>query len=157
MAATPFHSRLPALDAEGLNHACGVAVDSKADLYASSAGASKVLVFGPADQDTPIAEIADANEPCGLAVTSTGNLYVSEQATGEVVRFKPTQYPFLGAPSYGSREVIDASQVAKGISVDPFDDRLYVAEGTRVTAYDAEGKLGTNETQEARCLNCTGG
>jgi hypothetical protein len=156
-AATPSHQRAPALDVEGLNHACGVAVDSKGDLYASSAGAAKVLVFSPTDHETPIGEISNAKEPCGLALTSTGNLYVSEAKTGEVVRYKPTVYPFSGAPSYGPREVIDASGQAKGISVDPFDNRLYVAEGTRISAYDAEGELGVNETQDVRCPSCTGG
>src|SRR4249919_2203747 len=62
-AATPSHSRTPALDVEGLNHACGVAVDSKGDLYASSAGASKVLIFGPADHETPIGEYRTPKNP----------------------------------------------------------------------------------------------
>jgi hypothetical protein len=68
-------------------------------------------------------------------VTSTGVLYVSEKATGEVVSFKPNTYPFAGTPTYGSREVIDASGKAKGIAVDPFDSGTYVAEGDRVAVY----------------------
>jgi hypothetical protein len=63
-AATPSHARNPVLDVEGLNHACGVAVDSKGDLYASSAGAAKILIFAPADHETPIGEIANANPTC---------------------------------------------------------------------------------------------
>ena len=156
-AAVPSHPRVPTLDVNGLNHACGATVDSKGDLYLSSAGAAKILIFAPADHETPIGEIANAKEPCGLAVDTKGNLYVSEQGTGEVVRYKPTEYPFSGAPSYGPREVIDSSGQAKGISVDPFDNRLYVAEGTRVSTYESLGNLGENEKQRINCLGCTTG
>jgi hypothetical protein len=140
--ATPFHARAASLDVTGLNHACGVATDSKGDLYLSSAGDSKVKVYDPSH--VLLNEISDANTPCGLAVTTTGVLYVSEQATGEVVRFKPNAYPFSGTPSYGAREVIDASGKAKGIAVDPFDNRLYVAEGSKVAVYDATGAFEAN-------------
>jgi hypothetical protein len=143
--AAPTHVRREALDVTGLNHACGAAVDSKGDLYLSSAGESKVNVYDPSHNF--LTSIADSNTPCGLAVTSTGVLYVSEKATGEVVRFKPNKYPFEGTPTYGSREVVDASTKARGIAVDPFDNRLYVAEGDRVSSYDAEGTLGINEVQ----------
>ena len=156
-AAVPSHPRTPSLDVVGLNHACGVAVDTKGDLYAASAAAGKVLIYSPADHETPIGEIANANEPCALALTSAGVLYVSEAKTGEVVRYVPTAYPFVGAPSYGPREEIDSSKQAKGIAVDPFDDRLYVADGGHVSVYDAKGNLGVNEVQEVRCFQCTGG
>jgi sugar lactone lactonase YvrE len=153
--AAPTHVRREALDVTGLNHACGAAVDSKGDLYLSSAGESKVNVYDPSHNF--LTSIADSNTPCGLAVTSTGILYVSEKATGEVVRFKPNKYPFEGTPTYGSREVVDASGKAKGIAVDPFDNRLYVAEGNRVSAYDAEGTLGINEVQRVLLFEVTGG
>jgi len=146
--AVPFHARAKALDVTGLNHACGVAVDSKGDLYASSAGESKVNVYNASH--TLLTSIADAHEPCGLAVTTTGVLYVSERATGEVVQFKPNAYPFSGTPSYGSREVIDASGKAKGIAVDRFDDALYVAEGNHVSAY-------VHELQTVTLQDITGG
>jgi hypothetical protein len=154
-AAAPSHVRREALDVTGLNHACGAAVDSKGDLYLASAGESKVNVYDPSHN--LLTSINDANTPCALALTTTGNLYVSEKATGEVVRFKPNAYPFAGTPTYGSREVIDASTKAKGIAVDPFDNRLYVAEGTRVSAYDAEGNLGINEVQSVNLFEVTGG
>ena len=131
--AAPTHPRSEALDVTGLNHACGAATDSKGDLYLSSAGGSAIKVYDPSHN--LLASIADANTPCGLAVSPTGVLYVSEQATGEVVRFKPNAYPFSGPPTYGAREVIDASGKGKGIAVDPFDSALYVAEGDRVGAY----------------------
>ncbi len=141
-AAGPFHARAKALDIEGLNHACGVATDSKGDLYAASAGTSEVKVYDPSH--ALLTSISNTNEPCGLAVTTTGNLYVSEQATGEVVRYKPSAYPFAGTPTYGEREVIDASGNAKGIAVDPTDNRLYVAEGTKVAIYKADGSFEAN-------------
>ena len=140
--AAPFHPRNSSLDVTGLNHACGVAVDSKGDFYASSAGESKIKVYNPSH--VLLTEISDANTPCGLAVTTTGILYVSEQATGEVVRFKPNAYPFSGTPTYGSREVIDASTKAKGIAVDRTNSRLYVAEGTKIAVYKSDGTFETN-------------
>jgi hypothetical protein len=142
LAATPFHTRNHSLDIAGLNHACGVAVDSKGDLYASSAGTSEVKVYDPSHNF--LTSIPDSHEPCGLAVTTTGVLYVSEQAEGKVVRFKPTAYPFSGTPTYEPREVIDSSGNAKGIAVDPFDNRLYVAEGTKVAIYKADGSFEAN-------------
>jgi hypothetical protein len=146
--AAPTHPRKEALDITGLNHACGAAVDSKGDFYASSAGTSEVKVYDAAH--TFLTSIADTNEPCGLAVTTTGVLYVSEKATGEVVRFKPNAYPFVGTPTYGPREVIDASGKAKGIAVDRFDDGLYVAEGDRVAVY-------VNELQAVSLIKATAG
>jgi sugar lactone lactonase YvrE len=155
-AGPPTHLRAPALDVDGLNRACGVAVDTQGDLYASSAGESKVNVYDP--EHTLLTSIPDVNTPCGLAVTATGNLYVSEQATGEVVRFKPSAYPFSGSPAYGPREVIDASGAAKGISVDRADNRLYVAEADRVAVYEADGSpAAADEVQGLQVFEATGG
>jgi Divergent InlB B-repeat domain len=154
--AVPFHPRTPSRDVTGLNHACGTAVDSKGDLYASSAGESKIKVYNPSH--VLLTEISDANTPCGLAVTTTGNLYASEKATGEVVRFKPNAYPFSGTPTYGSREVIDSSTKAKGIAVDPTDSRLYVAAGDHVAVYKSDGSLDAgNEVQTVSVEGATGG
>ena len=153
--AAPTHPRKEALDTTGLNHACGAAVDSKGDLYLASAGDSKIKVYNAAH--TLLTEISDSNQPCGLAVTTTGNLYVTERATGEVVRFKPNAYPFAGTPTYGPREVIDSSAKAKGIAVDPFDNRLYVAEGDRVSTYGSEGNLGIDEVQKVSLNSGTTG
>ena len=146
--AGPFHARKPALDVEGLNHACGTAVDSKGDLYASSAGESKINVYDPSHN--LLTSIPDSHEPCGLAVNSRGQLVVSEKATGEVVVFGPNAYPFVGTPTYSPRHVIDSSGEAKGISIDRFDDRLYVAEGTRVSSY-------LSEVQSLNVTNANGG
>jgi len=148
LATGPFHARDKARDISGLNDACGAAVDSEGNLYAASPGESKIKIFNEAK--TEIGSISNANQPCGLAVQSDGTLYVSERATGEVVRYEP--------PSYGTREVIDASGQAKGISVDPFDNYLYVAEGGHVSVYDSKGVLGTiNEVQRVVCSGCNAG
>ena len=155
LASAPAHGRDASRDLPGLNHACGVATDTEGDLYASSAATSEVKVYDPSHNE--LTSIPDVHEPCALALTTTGALYVSEKATGEVVRFKPTVYPLSETPSYGPREVIDSSGQAKGISVDPFDNRLYVAEGDHVTAYDSAGKLGADEVQEINCFLCKGG
>ncbi len=140
--AAPVHLPEEARDITGLNHACGAAVDSKGDVYLSSAGTGEVKVYDPSH--ALLTSIADANEPCGLAVTTTGALYVSEKATGEVVRFKPNAYPFAGTPTYGPREVIDSSTKAKGIAVDPVDNRLYAAEGDHIAVYKADGGFEAN-------------
>jgi hypothetical protein len=128
---------LPALDIAGFDHACGDAVDSEGDVYVASAGASKIHVFDP--EHNELTAISNSKEPCGLAVDGKGNLYVSEKQTGEVVKYVPSAYPFSGVPTYSSPTAIDASGAAKGISVDPFDDRLYVAKGDRVDSYSADG------------------
>ena len=142
LADPPAHPRTAALDIEGLDHACGVAVDSKADLYASSAGTDEIKVFDPSH--ALLTSISNANEPCGLAVNTKGELYVSERATGKVVRYKPNAYPFTGTPTYGSAEPIDSSGNAKGIALDRADNRLYVAEGNHVAIYKADGGFEAN-------------
>lgn len=151
LAGPPVHEPLTAESIEGLNRACGAAVDSEGDVYASSAGESKVVVFNPEHDE--LASIVNAHEPCALALDGDGNLYVSERATGEVVRYHPTEYPFVGAPSYEAPVTIDASGSAKGIAVDPIDGRLYVAEGTRIAVYRFDGSfeayLGEGELTDA--------
>lgn len=156
LAGPPAHQHDSALDLTGFNHACGTAVDSEGDVYVSSAGESKIRVFDPAHVE--LTSIPNANEPCGLAVNSKGELFVSEKATKKVVRYKPTvPYPFTGTPAYGPREEIDESGKAEGIAVDPFDDRLYVAEGNRIAMYSPAGTPGIDELQRLFTHNATGG
>ncbi len=140
--AAPFHPRTPSLDVEGLNHACGVAVDNKGNFYASSAGESKVKVYD--SSHALLTEISNVNTPCGLAVDTGGNLYLSEKATGKVLRYHPSAFPFVGAPSYEAPTTVDASGKAKGIAVDRTDNRLYVAAGDHVAVYNSEGSFETN-------------
>lgn len=157
-ASPPMHQPLGPV-VEGLNRACGVAVDSRGDLYASSAGGSKVYVFAPGHRGAgeQIAEISDPNVPCGLAVDTAGHLYVSEKGTGQVVRYAPDAYPLTATPIYSPGEPIDESGEATGIAVDPVDDRLYVAEGDHVSVYDDEGHQGIDEEQRILCFECTAG
>jgi hypothetical protein len=154
-AGPSSHLRTPALDVGGLDHACGVAVDSKGDLYVSSAGESEIEVFSPAH--ALLTTIANNHEPCGLAVDTNGNLYVSEKATGEVVRYAPSpSYPPTAGTTY-TEAAIDTSGNAKGIAVDPTDNRLYAAESNRISTYDSSGALGINEVQRVRVFEATGG
>jgi hypothetical protein len=156
-AGPPSHPRTPSLDVSGFNHACGVAVDSEGDVYVASAGEDKIRVFDPAHVE--LTSIPNTNEPCGLAVDSDGKLYVSEKGTGRVVRYLPNVYPFSGTPIYSGPAVIDASGETRGISVDPFDNWLYVAKGGRIDAYDASGTLGSNNELQSIQLfgSVTGG
>jgi hypothetical protein len=167
-AGPPTHLHKAALDLVGatpdpglahppqpFNHACGAAVDSKGDVYVASAANNAIDVFNPAHEY--LTSIANANAPCGLAVDSKGQLYVSEKATGKVVRYVPNAYPFPGTPTYVGPTEIDASGAAKGIAVDRFDDRLYVAESNRISTYDSEGKLGIDEVQRVFTFEATGG
>ena len=147
LAGPPTHGPLPGEDVAGLNKACGTAVDSEGDLYAASAGEGKIKVFAPADHTTPIAEITNANQPCSLAVDTKGRLYVSEKATGNVIRYLPNAYP-PGPSSFSSPEAFDPSGNAEGIAVDPVDDRLYVAEGTRVSVFQADGTTGQDTLRQ---------
>ncbi len=147
----PVHPQVPR-EISGLNHACGTAVDSAGDVYVSSAGASSIEVFGP--DLVSLAAISNPNTPCGLAVNGNGEVFVSESATGKVVRYKPAvPYPFTGPPSYGAAEPIDESGDAKGIAIDPHDNRLYVAEGDHVAIYEGngnfEGNVGSGELTAA--------
>jgi hypothetical protein len=150
LAGPPTHLRNAALDLSGFNHACGAAVDSEGDVYVASAGESKIRVFDPAH--TELNSIPNSNEPCGLAVDSHGDLFVTEKGTGKVVRYVPTVYPFVGTPTYGVAETIDASGNAKGIAVDGStlvtnsseviggDDSLYVAKGDHIDSYGNESQ-----------------
>ncbi len=126
-AAPPQHLPL-GVELSGLNHPCGVAVDSNGSLYVASAGEDTIRIFDA--ERNPTATIAEStNEPCGLAVDSRGDLYVSERGVHEVVRYRRTEAGF--AP----RQVVDPSGEAEGIAVDPHDDRLYVAEGDHVQSF----------------------
>lgn len=154
LAGPPSHARLEALDITGLNHACGTAVDSEGDVYASSAGESKVKIFDAGHN--LLTSVVDTHEPCAVAVNGKGQLFVSESETGDVVRYTPNAYPFTGVPTYGAATVIDSSGTAAGISVDPVDERLYVAEGNRVDSYNPDGSLGISEVQRFSASGTSG-
>jgi len=148
LAGPPNHPRTPADDITGLNQACGAAVDSESNIYASSAGEDKIKVFDP--EHNLLAQITNANDPCGLAVDSHGSLLVSEQSTGNVVLYVPDTYPLTATPTYSAAQPIDSSGEAKGISIDPDDDTLFIAKGDRIEAY-------SNEAQQTEIINASGG
>ena len=129
LAGPPTHPRTPSLDISGgLNHACGVAVDSRGDLYVASAGESKVNVYDPSH--TLLTSIADSNEPCGLAVNSKGELYVSEGGTGKVVQLQTQCLSLCWHPDLRLGRDRRRLRQCEGHRRRPPDDRLYVAEGT---------------------------
>jgi hypothetical protein len=146
IAGPPAHGPLPALDIEGLNRACGAAVDTEGDVYAASPGESKVKVYNPSH--ALLISIPEPHEPCSLAVDTEGRLYVSEKGTGNVVRYAPDAYPLTPTPIYSGPEAFDESGSAKGIAVDPVDDRLYVAEGSRVSVFQPDGTQGQDEIRQ---------
>ncbi len=142
-----------------LDRACGTAVDSEGDIYASNAGESKIEVFDPSGSH--LTSIPNVNVPCGLAVDSHGVIFVAEKGTGDVVRYVPSEFPFAGTPSYGAPEAIDASGEAEGIAIDSAllltnsdfvigrDNSLYIAKGDHIDAY-------RNETQRIQ-VSAAGG
>jgi sugar lactone lactonase YvrE len=142
-AGPPVHLPLPGnpLGGFGISHACGTTVDSHGDIYVSNAAESKIEIFDSAGAH--LTSIADGHEPCGLAINAQGDLFVSDFATGDVVRYRPNFYPLGVSPEYGTAELIDGSGIAKGIAVDPVDERLYVAEGTRIGVYRFDGSFET--------------
>jgi hypothetical protein len=145
--AAPVHAPLAdPIAGFALNKACGTATDPEGDIYVANAGNAKVEVFDPSGNH--LASIANANQPCGLAVDSRGTVYVSEQATGNVVKYVPNAFPLSGSPTYGSAQPVDSSGTAKGIGVDPEDDRLYVAEGDHAMVYQRDGTSGQDAVYE---------
>ena len=162
LAGPPTHTRQEAQDIEGFDHACGIAIDSEGDAYVTSAGETppRIRIFDPGHAEIgSITEGLEGKEPCGLAVDSNGNLYVTKKAVGEVVKYHPTVYPFSGPPSYAAPvTIVPSSGGAKGIAVDPNDDRLYVAEGARLSIYNADGSFGgLDETDLVNPFQATGG
>lgn len=139
----------------GIDDPCGATVDAQGNAYISSRSGSAVHVFGPGSKH--LGAVRNLEGPCGLATDAKGRLYVSEAGSGEVVRYAPEVYPFRGRASYGQPVTIDASGRARGIAVDPHDQRLYVAKGDRIDVYKFNGALGQNELQRVLVFAATGG
>jgi hypothetical protein len=131
------------------DNTCGVAVDLRGDLYIASGaiegkGAGRIDVFTPAGEF--LTEIKDEEQPCSLAVDSRGNLYVAEFKGKSAVRFEPEQFPPEPGTEY-SKSVVHELDLSDGcggscssawsVAVDPSNDHVYVALGSRILEYDS--------------------
>jgi hypothetical protein len=158
----PARELLPALSlngsdipSRGFGGACGVAVDTQGDIFVTDPELGAIDVFGPKGEYRGY--VTNPNRPCGVAVDTKGALYVLQASDGNVVKYAPGDYPFEGVPPYGAAETIDAAGNARGIAVDPFDNRLFVAAGGRIDVYKANGVLGQNAAQRVLLQSYSGG
>lgn len=135
---------------EQFKGACGVAVDSKGDVYVADYYQNRVVVFNKKweylTQITAINPIeaggaAPIDGPCDLVVDSTGQLYVNDYHR-DVLRFTPSEYPPIHTEekttTYAPPTVIDANNPT-GVAVDPASDRIYVNDRTHVAVYQPSG------------------
>lgn len=133
----------------------GVAVDSERNIYVLGDTDLAVAVFGPENEF--LGEIRNSNEPRGIAVDSKGIVYIMESKTSDVVKYAPKAYPFEGHADYRGPKPVVVGGTAEAIAVDPYDDRLYVAEAGLVSVYDSSGTRGTDESQRVFPFEATGG
>lgn len=145
--AAPVHAFLSADSLNGsttpsgeFDNACGVAVDSKGDVYIANSANSAIDVFSPGGEY--LTSIADPNLPCGLAVDSKGNVYAVDTASGNVVMFAPTggAYPPTAGLTYEAAKAIDSSGNANAVAVNPANDHAFVNQGTQIVEYDSAAK-----------------
>jgi sugar lactone lactonase YvrE len=163
--AVPVHPFLEAASLNGsstpegeFSTACGIAVDSKGDIYVANKGKGAIDVFDSAGNY--LTAIADADGPCDLAVDSKGNVFAVNAAAKIVVRYSPNGgvYPPTPTTTYGPPLTFDASASASTVAVNPTDDRVYVATPTAITVYNPDGTLNkVNEVQKLVVNNATGG
>jgi DNA-binding beta-propeller fold protein YncE len=154
-AAEPNHQLLGAISGERIGpfeqfkDACGVAVDSKGDIYVADYYQNRVVVFNAKweyvtqiDGIDPLdaGGVAPIDGPCDLAVDSTGNLYVDDYHR-DVVRFAPSAYPPVKGTTYTATGTIDANE-STGVTVDSKTDDLYVDDRTYVARYEAPVSAG---------------
>lgn len=124
-----------------------IAVDAYGNEYvASYAGdglEGRIDIFD--DEGNFLTEMADPFGPRSIAVDSQGTLYVVEWtisagSESKLVRYSPTVYePEAGKVEYGNPRVVIAD-ASGGIAVDASNDRLFVAEGERITEYGSVGE-----------------
>lgn len=130
-----------------------VAVDDWGNLYVASRSgdgtAGRIDIFD--SEGHFISELPDDQGPQSLAVDGEGNLYVFEKQIGlgdspEVVRYPPETYnPAAGEIAYDPADVdVVATEVSfsfNGLGIDrrnaadPEDDRLFIAETSRIREY----------------------
>jgi hypothetical protein len=144
--------RFPPPPFEGLEDACGVALDSYGDVYISDYYRDVVDVFSPntsrgtLEYDTQIKAEDPPDGPCGLAVDSVGDVYVNNWHRN-VVKYTPSEFPprpaenmFPAHPatSYGPGTVIDSGR-STGVVLDPLSGSIYVDDRTYVAEYEPSG------------------
>ncbi len=113
---------------------CGVTLDSAGDIYVSHYYEDFVAVLNPEfDLRSRIENEHPTNGPCGIAVDSAGDVFVNNWRH-EVVKFTP---PSTEA-AWGRDGTIDPGP-ANGVKFDPTTNRIYVDDGTYVSAYEPSG------------------
>lgn len=127
---------------------CGVAVDSKANLYVSDYYRHVINVYRPAPAPqhflftTQIPKVDPLDGPCGIDLDAAGNLYANNYHRN-VERFVPSAFPPVPkganpATSYTSTGLLDSSHPT-GVAVDPATGNVYVNRRTHIAAYGPSG------------------
>jgi DNA-binding beta-propeller fold protein YncE len=128
--------------------ACGLAVDSKANLYVSDYYRHTINVYrtGAELKDfsliTQIAKVDPLDGPCGIDLDATGNLFANNYHRN-VERFVPSAFPpqpkgANPATTYASSGLLDSSHPT-GVAVDPATGNVYVNRRTHIAAYHSSG------------------
>lgn len=129
------HPQLPFEDA------CGAVEDLNGIRYVSDYYHDAIDIFSHGfgvEFITTIGEVDPGNGPCGLAVDSAGNLYVNTWHE-DVVKLTPSSYPPDQLTKY-TETTVDASGTATGLALDEATGRLYVDDGTHISAYETSGE-----------------
>jgi hypothetical protein len=110
--------------AKGFDDICGVAAENNGTVYVSDYNSRRVSVFVNGAFQYAIPSAMPENSPCDLATDSSSRLYGNYLHQGVVELFGAT--------------TIDPGR-STGISVNPLNDRLYVAHRTHVSVYEPDG------------------
>ena len=110
--------------AKGFDDVCGVAAENNGTVYVSDYNSRRVSVFVNGAFQYAIPSAMPENSPCDLATDSSSRLYGNYLHQGVVELFGAT--------------TIDPGR-STGISVNPLNDRLYVAHRTHVSVYEPDG------------------
>jgi DNA-binding beta-propeller fold protein YncE len=121
---------LPPPSLEYPEGACGVALDSSAEIYLADYYHDQILVFNPeGEYRSKMAGEEPLDGPCGLALDPAGNLYVNNFHRNVV------KYP-SGNLTASAGAVIDSGH-STGVAVDPATGNLFVDDRTYIAEYEA--------------------